>query len=65
MHPVHGIGPGREYTFGLQFLDTDGENILTIAQSYTGEGAQTTMSKIGDMSFETLTERMGSDSFLR
>ena len=46
---------GREYTFGLQFLDTEGENILTIAQSYTGEGAQTTMSKIGDMSFETLT----------
>ncbi len=37
---------GREYTFGLAFLDSSGGNILTLSQSYRSS-AQKTMSIIG------------------
>lgn len=37
---------GREYTFGLQLLDTFNNNILTLSQSY-GPTAQKTMATVG------------------
>lgn len=38
---------GHEYTYGLQFLDADGKNIVTLSQAHT-TSAQQTQSKIGD-----------------
>lgn len=38
---------GHEYTFGLQFLDSEGKNILTLSQAHT-TAAQQTQSKIGE-----------------
>ncbi len=41
---------GHEYTFGIEFLDTYGNNILNIAQSYKS-GAQATAASVTDGSF--------------
>ena len=38
---------GHEYTFGLQFLDSEGKNILTLSQAHN-TAAQQTQSKIGE-----------------
>ena len=38
---------GHEYTFGLQFLDSEGKNILTLSQAHD-TAAQQTQSKIGE-----------------
>ena len=38
---------GHEYTFGLQFLDSEGKNILTLSQAHNTV-AQQTQSKIGE-----------------
>lgn len=38
---------GHEYTFGLQFLDSEGKNILTLSQAHT-TAVQQTQSKIGE-----------------
>lgn len=41
---------GHEYTFGLEFLDTYGNNILNVAQSYTSSAGETT-AKVTEGSF--------------
>lgn len=41
---------GHEYTFGLEFLDTYGNNILNVAQSYK-TGAQATSARVTDGGF--------------
>lgn len=41
---------GHEYTFGIEFLDTYGNNILNVAQSYT-TGAQATTARATDGGF--------------
>ncbi len=43
---------GHEYTFGLQFIGKDGNNILELSQAQTGK-AQGTMSKIGSGNAES------------
>ncbi|MCH5209878.1 MAG: Ig-like domain-containing protein [Oscillospiraceae bacterium] len=47
---------GNEYTFGLQFLDENENNILTLSQSYTNK-AQMTQSTIG----AEMTQNVGND----
>ena len=39
---------GHEYTFGLQFMDSDGNNIMTLSQPYTDKGGST-VCKIGNL----------------
>ncbi|MBQ8301745.1 MAG: Ig-like domain-containing protein, partial [Clostridia bacterium] len=40
---------GHEYSFGLRFLDTNGNNIITLSQAYKTKG-ETIMCQIGDAS---------------
>ncbi len=47
---------GREYTFGLRFLDSNGNNILTISQAYQTK-AQMTQSTVG----AEMTQNLNSD----
>lgn len=47
---------GNEYTFGLQFLDENENNILTLSQSYTNK-AQMTQSTIG----AEMTQNIGNE----
>lgn len=60
---------GHEYTFGLKFLDTNGNNIFTISQAYKSK-AQATMGQIGtneaeDMSAWDRTITDGEGPFAR
>ena len=40
---------GNEYTFGLQFLDEDENNIMTLSQSYTNKAQMTQSTVIGEV----------------
>lgn len=46
---------GHEYSFGIEFLDTFGNNILNIAQSYKSS-AQATAAKIAQGNFENIQQ---------